>query len=434
MGFGILEYLHSQLPLILYVLCLFTVVATLTGRRQCGYYNILFLLPFGYTIHKIHQYPLGTQIINVLMASLFIATLIHHTKKIRAISATPILLHLLVVLLTFAYGFANTGPFLAGHFDNAFRISLVKDYLYMPLLYWVTLAFVQEKDFATRRRMIVYFILSVVVLVDWRFWNSARWVSHTHFSYASRSGAFGSLGANHLAAFVVEYTAIAISMFLHYRNKRGKLFFLLVILAGIYPIFYSYSRAGYMAIVVVLLWNFLFKKKLFFGVIIATVIVGGAAVNYLPQSVVERVSMTQTENGEIESSANTRLLIWEQGKELFFKSPLIGIGYQVIPSYINVHGLRNLHNYMLQMLVETGIIGFSIFLYLLYSAFQSGWRLFVRSDDSFDKGLGLGFCGCVIGSVVCNLFGDRWSFMEMQGYWWVFWAVCDAQLELLNQS
>ena len=402
-------------------------------HRQFGYYYFLFLLPFGYTIHKIHQYPFGTQIINALLVSLIIATLFHHSQRIRSVNAKPILLHLLVVLLSFAYGFTNAGPFLADRFDHAFRISLVKDYFYMPLLYWLTLAFIQEKDHESRRKRIVFFILSVVVLVDWRFWNSARWVSHTHFNYASRSGAFGSLGANHLAAFVVEYTAIAISMFLHYKNKKGKVFFLLVTLAAIYPIFYSYSRAGYVAIVIVLLWNFLFKKKLFFGVIIAFILAGGVAVSYLPQSVVERVTMTQTENGEIENSAAVRLIIWEQGKELFFKSPLIGIGYQVVPSYINVHGLRNLHNYIFQMLVETGIIGFSVFVYLLYSAFKTGWRLFVLSSDSFDKGLGLGFCGCIIGSVVCNFFGDRWSFLEMQGYWWVFWAVCDSQLISLRE-
>jgi len=428
MGLGILAYIHSQLPIIFYILCIIAFVATLAGRRQIGYYYFLFLLPFAYTVQKIHQYPLGTQVLNALLASLVIATFIYHTKKVRSVNSTPILLHVAVVLISFLYGFVNEGPFMTEEFGHFFRISLVKTYLYMPIMYWVTLAFLQEKEGERRRKTIVYFILFVVVLVDWRFWNSAHWRSHAHFNYGVRDVAFGSLGANHLSAFVVEYTAVAISLFLHYRNNKAKAFFFIVIAAAVYPIFYTYSRAGYVAIVMVLLWNGLFKKKVFFIALVGLVLAGGAVMHYLPQSVIERVTMTKTETGEIESSAESRIIIWEQGKELFLGSPIYGIGYQMVPTYINVHGLRNMHNYLFQMLVETGIIGFSIFIYLLYSAFRSGWRLFVQSTGSFDKGLGLGFCGCVLASVICNFFGDRWSFIEMQSYWWVLWAVCDSRI------
>ena len=434
MGFGILGFIHFQLPLIFYVFCIVACAVTLAGRRQVGFYYLLFLLPFAYTIHKVHKYPLGTQVLNVLFASLVIATFAHQTKKVRSVSSTPILLHVAVVLLSFLYGFVNEGPLMTGEFGHFFRISLVKEYLYMPLFYWITLAFLQEKDLERRRKIITFFILFVVVLVDWRFWNSAHWRSHFHFNYGVRDVAFGSLGANHLAAFVVEYTAVAISLLLHYKNTKAKAFCSIVIAAGIYPIFYTYSRAGYVAIVMVLLWNLVFKKKIFFLVLIASVVLGGAAIQYLPQSVIERVTMTKTESGEIESSAESRIIIWEQGKELFLSSPLIGIGYQMVPTYINVDGLRNMHNYIFQMLVETGIIGFSFFVYLLYSAFQSGWRLFTRAPDSFDRGLGLGFCGCVLASIICNFFGDRWSFIEMQSYWWVFWAVCDSKLLFLSES
>ena len=98
----------------------------------------------------------------------------------------------------------------------------------------------------------------------------------------------------------------------------------------------------------------------------------------------------------------------------------------MVPSHVNLYGLRNLHNYILQVLVETGIMGFSIFIYLLRSIFKSGWRLYKDSSDSFYKGLGLGLCGCILASIIANLFGDRWSFIQMQGFLWVFWAVCDS--------
>ncbi len=144
--------------------------------------------------------------------------------------------------------------------------------------------------------------------------------------------------------------------------------------------------------------------------------------------------MTKTEEGEMESSANKRLILWDKGWEVFGKSPVFGIGYQMVPSYIRVDGLSNMHNYFMQVTVELGIIGFLIFLYLFYSAFKSGWLLYRLSDDNYFKGLGLGFCGCVLASFICNIFGDRWSFISMQGYWWVIWALVDRASTLEKMS
>jgi len=395
-----------------------------------GIYFLLFVFPFTYTLEKVHIYPLGNQVLDLLFFSVFIGTIIQGHKFEKSKSFLPIILLVLIVTLGLFNGFLAATPYPAEH---SARIALWKNYIMMPFLYFLVYANIQKKK---DLQYISYFIFFIVLIVIWRYWDgSLRWRSMgSHYNESMRADAFGYLGSNHMAAFIVEYLAIFIGLIMHQKALKHKLLMIVPVLPVIYVLLLCYSRAAYLALAAIVIFFGLFRKKIFIPAIILLIIFGSVAVNFLPPSVVERVTMTKTEDGEIESSANTRLILWEKGEELFFKNPLIGIGYQMVPSYINVHGLSNMHNYFMQVLVELGIIGFLIFLYLFYSAFKSGWLLYRTSDDNFDKGLGLGFCGCILASFICNIFGDRWSFISMQGYLWVIWALVERSLVLIQAN
>jgi O-antigen ligase len=77
------------------------------------------------------------------------------------------------------------------------------------------------------------------------------------------------------------------------------------------------------------------------------------------------------------------------------------------------------------MLAEQGIIGFGLFLLVLFLAFRSGWRLWKTGKEGFEKGLGLGLMGCILALATTNFFGDRWSYFEMGSYFWAFWGLVD---------
>jgi len=70
-----------------------------------------------------------------------------------------------------------------------------------------------------------------------------------------------------------------------------------------------------------------------------------------------------------------------------------------------------------------GIPGVLLFLYIFYLGFSSGWKLYQDSEDKFLKGLGLGFAATVVACMVSNLFGDRWTYVELSVFYWVFWAL-----------
>lgn len=430
MGLGILTFLHSHLPLAIYLGAIIICILSIVKNTIFGIYFMIFVFPFTYTLEKIHVYPLGNQVHDLLFFSVFIGTIIQGNKFEKSKSFLPIILLVAVFTLGLLNGFWGSPPYPV---ESSARIGLWKNYIMMPFLYFLIYANINDKK---NIQYINYFIIIIVLIVIWRYWDGElRWKSMgAHFSYSSRSGAFGYLGANHMAAFIVEYLAVFIGLIMHQKTVRNSLLMSSLLVPISYVLLLCYSRAGYLALAAIMAFFGLFRKKIFIPALILLIIFSSVAVNLLPPSVVERVTMTQTEDGEIESSANTRLILWEEGWKVFGNNPIFGIGYQMVPSYINVHGLTNLHNYFMQVLVELGIIGFLTFLYLFYSAFKSGWVLYRSSDDNYFKGLGLGFCSCVIACAICNFFGDRWSFISMQGYWWIIWALVDRSYVLRLES
>ena len=80
-----------------------------------------------------------------------------------------------------------------------------------------------------------------------------------------------------------------------------------------------------------------------------------------------------------------------------------------------------------------GIIGLVLFLALLLSMFGSGLRLFRLEQDPFLRSLGLGFSAMIVGAMVLNLFGDRWTYLQVNGFVWVLLG-CVARSRSMSQQ
>jgi O-antigen ligase len=84
-----------------------------------------------------------------------------------------------------------------------------------------------------------------------------------------------------------------------------------------------------------------------------------------------------------------------------------------------VGNYEDTHNFFLKLLVETGILGLTLFLWLLAKTFRVGLALSRRAKDPFYASLGLGLAGWLVTAFVANLFGDRWNFLQVCGYLWI---------------
>ena len=62
---------------------------------------------------------------------------------------------------------------------------------------------------------------------------------------------------------------------------------------------------------------------------------------------------------------------------------------------------------------------------------KEGYKLYQKGDDEESRGLGLGFFVAVFVVLINNTFGDRWTYLEIMAYLWVF-AGMVARLNIIE--
>ncbi|QGP92681.1 O-Antigen ligase [Neomoorella glycerini] len=79
-----------------------------------------------------------------------------------------------------------------------------------------------------------------------------------------------------------------------------------------------------------------------------------------------------------------RLNLWGAGLEVWSKTPIIGVGFG---NYINYVGMRDAHNTIIEVLVETGLIGIILFLLFFLSLFYYIINLIKKTTQEEQKRL-----------------------------------------------
>jgi O-antigen ligase len=92
--------------------------------------------------------------------------------------------------------------------------------------------------------------------------------------------------------------------------------------------------------------------------------------------------------------------------------------------------LKDTHNWYIKVLVETGIVGFVIAVFMLQQMLATAYRLFKRATDPLYRGLGLGLLLACCACIVSNCFGDRWTYLEITAPLWVLVAAAIRAAQL----
>lgn len=421
-------FLRSMMAPTLYVGAIIVVLITIFRKAELGFYLMTSLIPQPNIWYKLHDYPFGKDFMDILFFSVLLGMILQSKK----ISKTGNGLLILVFIIVNYLAVVNSSLRFSLPFPVSATNSLMpewKNYIEMMLLYFLALNVIKDED----RQKTLLIIMSVVILFiavrSYRNFSAA-----SSFSYDKRVGgpfeAVG-LGANHYGAFVVDYIAVLLGLFFFDKNRWRRLLYLATVLFSLHPLFYSYSRGAYLAAFAVLAFVGVTKKR---SMLVLTVVIVIAWQTILPASVVDRIQMTETPEGEIEHSAGGRLALWDHAMELFRSSPVFGIGYggyalssggvaidngEILPEN------QDAHNFYMRTLSEQGIIGIAFLLFVLYRAFMSGYRLYKAAPGPLQKGLGFGFMSCVFAVAISNMFGDRWSYFVLGSYFWILWGMID---------
>ena len=210
-----------------------------------------------------------------------------------------------------------------------------------------------------------------------------------------RSGRYSGFGFNPGDLAFILALAIPISLYLAVQERRKILVWVdgSATVLAFCAIVLTASRGSLVACVpTVLMFPFLFPKLRWGRNLMVLVFVALAGIGswlFMPESSWSRLS---TIGAEITSGTlNERTMIWQVGWQVFGQAPFQGVGAGAYaPAVEHTLGLASdvsgteagspvarlvAHNTFFSILVEQGVIGFTLFLALLLSLVLSAWKL-----------------------------------------------------------
>jgi O-antigen ligase len=406
------------------------IFAAMTGKSEWILLFITGLLPLRNVVDRMQDYPLGKDMIDIMIIFALISVGVKVMAKKEGGSGGFTAIHLFAVLMV-VYSFLSV---IMGslYLEKALLFSIQdssvqswKNFCIMPMMFFLTYATVKDKRLVWR--MVAMMCLSLALMnyytgqqVMWFHGIESRIKIHSTFVY---------LGPNEIGAFYNTFTMILIGLYFFMKKGLKKMAVLLLILINFYIIIFLFSRAAYVATFIGVFLLLLFKKRF---LLIPLIFVAVSWQTMLPEQVVERVQMTTTGYGELDKSSADRLVMWQYSLELFAENPIFGVGYGVFKNAGFVLG--DTHNIYFKLLAEQGLIGLLIMLSLLFCFFRKGVQLYRDADDGLSKGLGLGFAVAIVVLFINNIFGDRWTYMEVGGYIWVTAALVSRLHALMLQE
>ena len=413
---------------VLYVLGIVTMLVTAIKDAKWGLFLLILTIPQPNIWYKFHEYPMGKDFMDLLFFSILIGIFIQRRGFAKTPNSLIIILYISVsflALLNASLSFSLPWP-VSG--ENPLLLDW-KNYAQMIFLYFFSLNILKEED---KQKQALMLMTAVILLISVRSYRSFE--GGAAFAYDKRVGgpfeAVG-LGPNHLGAFIADYSSLVLAFFIMEKEKLKKYFYMATCAFSLHPLFFSYSRGAYLAAAATFTFFGLIKKRVFLVIIVALFIAWQAI---LPVSVVDRIQMTETAEGELESSAAQRIYLWNHAIDLFVSNPVFGVGFNSFGFTMKEGELTDTHNFYLKTLCEQGIIGISLLALVIIKAFVSGMRLYKRGSTNFQRALGLGFMGTVIAMSVTNIFGDRWSYFVLGSYFWIVWGIVDRCILTCKQA
>lgn len=412
-----LAALKSIIPWVVYAAMLFLAIYGSLKKPQWSLMLLMVLIPVPALWYPTHAIPLGKDTLDILVLSTFVGTIV--TGR-RTTSPKGRGIVWFLVLLSFA-SLVNVLVRFGISLDVGFSfIADWKNYAEMIILYFLAYSALGDEEDQKLALTVVGLVILYMSVQAFRNFDA-----RATFSYDKRaSGPFEllGLGANHFAAFLAHYCAVLLGLALIDPDRRRRWLFLGAVGISLHPLLFAYSRGAYAAVFLVLLIVGLVRYRLIL-VLLLVLAVGWQEI--LPSSVVERITMTENADGEIEESAALRMVMWDRAEQMFRDNPVFGIGFTGFAYAMRGERLTNTHNYFVQTAAEQGLLGLIALAALFGRALWLGWFAYRRGLSAFHRGLGFGFFTCVLAMLVTNIFGDRYSAMAMGSYFFILMGILE---------
>jgi putative inorganic carbon (HCO3(-)) transporter len=251
----------------------------------------------------------------------------------------------------------------------------------------------------------------------------------------------GPLSSNYYALILVPLVPLAMDRLWHEKSGWLRLLAGWALLVSVLSIIFTYSRGGFLALVVVVLLMLL-RMKLNRGFLLALIVLGLVVWQFLPAQYTDRIGTLGSLVGAGSDTAVTtevsfrgRLSETTVAWQMFLDHPIFGVGlanfnanYQ---DYSQNLGLdqrleaRSAHSLYLEIAAESGLIGliaFGAILWFLFRGVAFANQTFKAAQTPdyahITIALGIALIGYLVGSIFLHLAYAR--------YFWLFIGLCFA--------
>ena len=415
--------LGHYIPLVAYLGFWIMILLSLTGKPLYGLYYAMPFIPYRTLRDKFLDYPLGANLLTILVFAVIVGALLQGKRLPKSKLYLTWFIFGVYTYLSMWLGF-GMGNAPAPFWLSDINFVTWKDYMILPLVF-VAAGLVIEDRRAVRT--IVILLAFSLFLVDRSSLLESLSRNWSSFDENKRDPGPLEWGSNQLAAFLAQFAMFFWGFGRMMKRRKVKLICYALTALTVLTTMYTFSRASYLALLVsVALLAFLKDRKLL--LLLPIFLVTWRVV--VPTAVTQRVDMTKSADGQLEASAQERVILWENAKQSFYRNPLLGNGFGTFQLGEHVDDLKDTHNWYVKVLVETGVLGGIIALILLIEMVTNAVRLFRRAHDPLYQGLGLGCLLAVCSCFVANCFGDRWTYLEINGLLWILIAATARANEL----
>jgi O-antigen ligase len=250
---------------------------------------------------------------------------------------------------------------------------------------------------------------------------------------------------NYIGGFLSFILAITIAIGLYFRHKKSvqaKRWFLVIAVIsviGLAALYFTFSRSGYLAMLIALAVLAFFKSR---KLLVAIALIALLAFSFSPR--VQERTTEAVDSGKaligldsqraLDPTAQLRVWSWSFAWEMIQDHPWLGVGYGRYAYEINHrgHGLPSDHSSggsdssLLTIWAQTGLFGILSALAIGFVAAVTAIK-HIRKKNNFKSYLNAGLLAGLVGMFVHSIFVNSLLFPLMMVYLWIGLGLMDEK-------
>ena len=241
------------------------------------------------------------------------------------------------------------------------------------------------------------------------------WVDTTE---SVRTRAFSILGSpNALGSHMAMVASIALGLLMQEENRRKQLLWLGAFGIMVVCLVFTGSRGAWLAFAGAIgIIGIIYDRR----ILMAGIIFAAAAVIFVP-AVSHRVTYLFTPEYMTKSASSGRISRWFEAYDQMRNSPIFGAGLGHFGGAVAKRHYNTIYvdNYYMKTLAEMGLLGLSLFLWLIFRTLREGYNAMKKLNSPRLKFMAMGMFGGLLASVMHNAVENIFEIPYLNIYFWL---------------